>query len=190
MRDAESVIVRPAERSDLPSLERLIAWSIEGGWSNFETRRLIPGELEGVWASRRERYPWLVAEAGGEIVGAAWASPWKPKAGYEWTAEISVYVFPQHQGRGAARRLYSRLFSILRLQGYRVLIAGIAVPNEPSVALHESFGMSLVGTFRDMGFKMGAWRSVGYWEHRIDGTDPPPPIRPVAEALRMAASES
>jgi len=175
--------VRLMERRDLAGYARIINWSVRELSANFQTSEITPAEAERVWAGRRERHPTFVAEAGGEIAGASWASPWKPKEAYAWTAEVSVYVLPVFQGRGLARRLYERLFRTLEAQGYRTLLAGIVVPNEASVRLHESFGMKPAGVLTGAGFKMNAWRDVGYWVRRFGDDAPPGPIHTVESVL-------
>jgi len=177
----EDTTIRPLAEADLPGLAAILQWSITDGWANFETRDADPATLGETWRQRRETFPYYVADAAGTIAAAAWSSPWKAKPGYHWTAEVSVYVLPDHQGQGLARRLYERLFATLKGQGYRLLIAGVALPNEPSVKLHESFGMTKAAHFEKNGFKLGAWRDVGYWTLHLPGADPPPPVRPARE---------
>jgi len=183
---AEDTTIRPLAEADLPGFGTILQWSVTEGWANFETRDVVAEELGEVWRSRRETFPYYVAERraaarDGVVTGAAWASPWKAKPSYQWAAEVSVYVLPAHQGLGLARRLYERLFATLRGQGYRLLIAGVALPNEASVRLHESFGMRKVGVFEKNGYKLGAWRDVGYWALNLPGEDPPAPVRPARE---------
>lgn len=182
-KDSDRIVVRPLAEADIPAFAAILQWSVDDGWANFETRAIDPAELRETWASRRERFPYLAGELDGEIVAAAWSSPWKNKPGYAWAAEVSVYVLPGGQGRGLARALYERLFATLRAQGYRLLIAGVALPNEASVRLHESFGMTKAAHFEKNGFKMGAWRDVGYWTLHFDGDDPPAQVRDVSEAV-------
>jgi len=185
-KDSDEIAVRPAEAGDFEAFAGILRWSVEEGWANFQTVPSPASELREMWEmweSRRGLFPYFVGEVGGEVVGAAWSSPWKNKPGYAWTAEVSVYVLPAGQGRGLARGLYERLFATLKAQGYRLLIAGVALPNEPSVRLHESFGMVKAAHFEKNGFKMGAWRDVGYWTLHYEGDDPPAPVRDVSDAL-------
>ena len=124
-----------------------------------------PGEAE--LSARIERitrtHPWLVAEFGDELAGFAYAAPHRERAAYRWATEVTVYVAASHRRRGAARSLYGTLFELLRRQGLRIALAGITLPNEPSVKLHETLGFSEVGVYRNIGWKIGAWRDVGWW---------------------------
>ncbi len=109
-------------------------------------------------------YPWLVAERDGELAGFAYASRHRERASYRWAADVSVYVADGHHRRGVGRALYLTLFDLLRAQNLRMAVAGITVPNAASVALHESLGFNLVGIYRQVGYKLGAWQDVGWWQ--------------------------
>jgi phosphinothricin acetyltransferase len=135
--------------------------------------------------------PWLIAEetadarAGREVVSApadgdarapsdapeptallgyAYATPWRTRRGYRFSVEVTVYVAPAAHRRGVGRALYEALFARLAAAGYHAAMAGIALPNPASVALHEALGMHQVAHFRETGFKFGRWVDVGYWE--------------------------
>jgi phosphinothricin acetyltransferase len=118
--------------------------------------------------ARIERYAsthaWLVAELDGAVVGFAFGCPHRERAAYRWAADVSVYIDPGAHRRGVGRALYGELFEVLAGRGVQVLCAGIGLPNEASVALHESFGFVPVGIYRRIGFKLGAWRDVGWWQ--------------------------
>lgn len=119
-------------------------------------------------AARIERltstHAWLVAEDAGEILGYAYGCPHRERAAYRWATDVSVYVDPRHHRRGAGRALYEALFERLAERGYRMALAGIALPNDASVGLHEACGFKPVGVYRRIGFKHGAWWDVGWWQ--------------------------
>jgi len=108
--------------------------------------------------------PWLAACRDGVLVGYAYASKWRLRPAYRHAVETSVYVARDAHGRGAGRALYTALLARLRADGKHLAIAGIALPNEPSIALHESFGFEKAAHFKEVGFKFGAWRDVAYWQ--------------------------
>ena len=91
-------------------------------------------------------------------------------AGYRWTAEVGVYVRPGAQGSGVGSALYTQLLPLCRDRGLHTLVAGIALPNEPSVRLHERFGFSPAGVLPFVGYKQGRWIDVGYWVLHFPGT--------------------
>lgn len=111
--------------------------------------------------------PWLVAERAGVVVGFAYAAPWKERTAYRYSVECTVYLAPGLEGRGIGSALYSALFERLEQAGIHAVIAGIALPNERSVALHENFGMTKVAQFKEVGFKFGRWVDVGYWQGMV-----------------------
>lgn len=108
--------------------------------------------------------PYLVAEAAGEVLGYCYATPWKARAAYRYSVEVTVYLQPAAQGRGVGYALYQQLFSLLKAAGYHAALGGIVQPNPASVALHEKCGMKQVALLPDIGFKQGQWHSVGYWQ--------------------------
>lgn len=156
---------------------------VEGSAVSFEDGAPTAEQFTARIAEIARRHPWIVLEDDGAVAGYAYASQHHPRAAYRWAADVAVYVEPAWQGRGAGRRLYQALLELLRRQGMRSACAGIALPNEASVGLHRAFGFELVGTYRDIGWKAGAWRDVSWWQLRLaaaaDGGDPPPdPLGP------------
>ena len=118
-------------------------------------------------------YPFLVATEDDEVIGYAYASEYRARAAYRWSAEVSVYIHADHRGKGVGRELYRVLLDLMRKQGFRAAIAGITVPNQASIALHERCGFELVGVFKRIGFKLGEWRDVAFLELQLAGAEPP-----------------
>ena len=145
---------------------------------SFEARR--PSAQE--FATRIERtsriHPWLVAEDDDRLAGFAYGCPHRERAAYRWAAEVSVYVDPAQHRRGVGRGLYQRLFELLHAQGLYVLCAGITLPNPASVALHESLGFVPVGVYRAIGYKLGRWHDVGWWQLPLRPPAADPPAEP------------
>ena len=136
-------------------------------------------------------HAFLVAEDAGRIVGFAYAGVHRERMAYRWTCEVSVYLGPTHHGRGIGRALYENLFTLLEQQGYRVLLAGVTVPNPSSVGLHRSLGFEEVGVYRRIGWKAGDWRDVMWLARRLgpethESELPPPPGPPVRLAEPIA----
>jgi L-amino acid N-acyltransferase YncA len=152
---------------------------VEGSIVSFEERAPDAAEM----AARIERYSathaWLVAELGGEVVGYAYATAFNERPAYRWSAGVSVYVGEQGRGQGVGRALYEALFDRLRERGSRMACAGITLPNEASVGLHESLGFERIGVNPEIGWKDGAWRDVGWYQLELApaGEGPPPEPR-------------
>jgi phosphinothricin acetyltransferase len=123
----------------------------------------------------RDAHEWLVSERDGVVVGYAYGGVHRTRAAYNRTVEVSAYVDAGAQRSGVGRELYEELFRRLERRGFRLLVAGVTMPNEASVGLHESLGFERVGVFHDIGFKSGRWWDVGWWELDLGepGSKPP-----------------
>ena len=155
---------------------------------SFEVEVPSLEELRRRIAETATRMPWLVAIAGDALAGYAYASSHRTRAAYQWSVDVSVYVHPGHQRAGVGRALYAALLDLLALQGYSRAYAGITLPNPASVGLHEAMGFRPVGIYAGVGFKLGAWHDVGWWQRPL-GVPPahPLPPRPIAEIRDQSA---
>lgn len=156
--------LRPATLRDAPAIAALYAPFVRDTAISFEEVPPTADEMATRMAALLGRYPYLVAEVDGHLVGYAYASPHRARSAYRFAADVTVYVNQNAQARGFGRRLYAGLLSELRRDGLHRAYAGIALPNAPSVALHEAMGFAHIGTFREVGFKFGRWHDVGWWE--------------------------
>ena len=182
--------IRLATPEDAPAVLAIYAPIVENTWISFELEVPTREEIAGRIARALERAPWILAEEQGACLGYAYAVPFRARPAYSWSMEVSVYVHHDHQRRGVARALYEALFALLRRQGCQRLIAGIALPNDASVALHESFGFRPVGTFDRVGHKLGDWRAVGFWDLALcDLEEQPSELGSVEQALTEAATD-
>jgi phosphinothricin acetyltransferase len=125
-------------------------------------------------------HPWLIAEVDGRAVGFAYGSPHRERAAYRWAADTTVYLDGAHHRRGIGGAVYAQLFELLVAQGIHMACAGITLPNDASVGLHESLGFRPVGIYRNIGFKMGAWRDVGWWQRTLIAPFGDAPAEPIA----------
>lgn len=172
--------IRLATAGDLPAVCAIVNHYIATTAANFRTEPQRPEEWHEQWERGHRTHPWLVAEVAGEVAGISYAFPWKQRAAYDWTVECAVYLDAGHHGRGLGKALYRRLFTLLAEQGFHSVIAGVARPNPGSEALHRSLGFRHVGTFRETGYKKGAWRDVGYWQRMLsEDSGAPAPTGPV-----------
>ncbi len=164
---ADRYIFRLARPSDADGILAIYAPFVEGTSVSFEMS--VPTHVEMVRRIKRilRRWPWVVAELDGEIAGYVYASLHRERAGYQWSVDTSVYVHPNHRRIGLGKALYRCLFDLLVMQGYFGAFAGIALPNAGSVALHRSVGFRKVGVYNQVGFKLGAWRNVSWWQREL-----------------------
>lgn len=147
---------------------------------SFEEVPPTPAEFSARIRSTITSHPWLVLHEDGQLVGYAYAFPHHPRAAYRWAVTVAVYVAATHHRRGAGRALYDALLELLRRQGLYVAVAGITLPNDASVGLHRAVGFEPVGTYREIGWKAGAWRDVSWWQLALRPVDAG---RPPAEPL-------
>lgn len=157
--NTNSVAVRAATPHDVPCLAAIYAHHVRTGLASFEVEPPDEAEIARRLAEvRAQGLPYLVAEAGGRVVGYAYAAPYRSRPAYRYTLEDSVYVDRDCAGRGVGRRLLERLVSEAAACGFRQMIAVIGdSANRPSIALHEACGFARVGLQPAVGFKLGRW---------------------------------
>lgn len=163
------LLIRHADPDrDAAACAAIYAPSVTAGVASLEERAPEPREMAERIRIISRAFPWLVAElpAGG-VIGYAYASRHRDRASYRWSADVTVYISAEHHRRGAGRRLYTALFDLLARQGLYQACAGITLPNDASVGLHESLGFVPVGVYRDIAYKFGSWRSVGWWQKTL-----------------------
>lgn len=162
--------IRAVEFSDAAQIAELYNYYIETSIATFELEQIDGAEMEKrIRETLAGNYPYLVAEENSEILGYAYGHQFRARIAYRHTVEISVYIKNGFHGRGIASALYENLFREISRGDYHAVIAGISLPNEASVRLHEKFGMEKVAHFKEVGFKFGEWVDTGYWELIING---------------------
>jgi len=144
----------------------------------FETVPPGVGEMAERIAAAVRSHAWMVLEEEGRIVGYAYGGPFKSRAAYRWSCEVSVYLELGRRRTGAGRTLYEALFARLVDRGFRTALAGMTLPNEASVGLHRAMGFEPVGTYRRIGWKHDAWHDVA-WTQRPLARAADPPAEPV-----------
>jgi phosphinothricin acetyltransferase len=166
-------VIRLAEESDAEGVRSIYAPVVRDTAISFELEPPSLEEMRQRIRSLRDRLPWIVCAEGPEIRGYAYADRFRTRAAYQWSAEVTVYVSATWRRRGVGQALYTSLLEGLRILGYRSAFAGIALPNPPSVALHEALGFRPAGIFRAAGFKLGRWHDVGWWQLELQPLDQP-----------------
>ncbi len=156
--------IRPVNLDDAAQIAEIYNYYIKNTHQTFETEPLSADEMQERIAEIGEKYPYLVAEENGEIYGYALASQFKMRQAYEFSAEVSIYVKNEAKQKGIGTRLYEKLFEELKETDIHAIIAGISLPNDASIKFHEKLGFSKVARFREVGYKLGRWVDVGYWE--------------------------
>ena len=173
----DRMVVRHADpERDAAACAAIYAPYVTHGAISFEEHAPSAGQFAARIAGTSARYPWLVLERDdGAVAGYAYATRHHERAAYRWAVDVAVYVDRAHHRRGVGRTLYEALFELLCRQGLRMACAGVTLPNDASIALHRALGFEHVGTYREIGYKAGAWRDVSWWQRALaPGLDDPP----------------
>jgi L-amino acid N-acyltransferase YncA len=156
--------IRAATEPDVAGIAAVYDEQVRTGISTFDLEPPPASYWSHRLASEEPGDHLLVADDEGAIVGYAYSSRYRPRPGYRFTREASVYLGPQARGRGLGRRLYDELLPRVRADGMHVLLALVALPNPASVALHESCGFQHLGTMREVGSKFGRWIDTAWYQ--------------------------
>jgi len=163
--DREQMVqIRLARESDAEAIAAIYRLVVESTVISFETVPPDRDEIARRIIDTTRLYPWLVCELGDTVAGYAYATQHRVRAAYRWSVDTSVYIDSNHCRCGVGRGLYASLFKVLEVQGFFNAYAGITLPNAASVALHEAVGFKRLGVYERVGYKLGAWHDVGWWQ--------------------------
>jgi len=179
--------IRLARPSDAPMIAAIYRPAVLETAISFELEPPDDDEMARRIERILQRTPWLVLDHAGTVLGYAYASPHRERAAYQWAVDVSAYVAAEARRCGVARALYTSLLAALPLQGFRRAYAGIALPNAASVGLHTAVGFTPVGVYHNVGFKLGRWHDVAWFERSLGGEDAPGVIRPLPTIARDPA---
>lgn len=170
--------LRLATPADASGILCIYAPYIENTSFTFETEVPSVEAFSERIRNYMHKWPWVVVEENSVIAGYAYASGYRERVAYQWSVECSVYIHDDFHRKGLARILYGALFAILSKQGFRNVYAVINLPNEKSVALHESMGFTYFATYEQVGYKLGQWKNVGWWRLILNefSQEPAPPL--------------
>lgn len=172
-------MIRLATPTDAVAMLAIYAPYIRNTSITFETGVPAVADFANRIRSYLEHWPWLVYEKDGQIVGYAYASRYRERVAYQWSVECSAYVHDDYLRSGIANALYTALFAILKKQGFTTVYAVINLPNERSVAFHEHMGFIYFATYAKVGYKLGNWKDVGWWQLQLNEylQEPPVPVK-------------
>jgi phosphinothricin acetyltransferase len=179
------ISIRAATPDDAEAIAAIYAAYVTGSTISFEEQPPDAAAMAERMSAHDGFYPWLVAtgtdplgETGpGTILGYAYAGPFRSRAAYRFSVETTIYLAGAAHGQGAGRLLYEALIVTLRAQGFAQAIGVIALPNGPSISLHEAVGFRRAGVIRSIGYKQGQWIDIGLWQCALAHT-PMPPAEP------------
>jgi L-amino acid N-acyltransferase YncA len=160
--------IRVADAADAAACASIYAHYVRTTAITFETDPPSVDEMMRRIAKAQEHHEWLVLEEHGAVVGYAYAGTFNPRAAYQWSCEVSVYLDVDRRGAGAGSALYAELLARLARRGFRRAIAGVTQPNAASARLHEKFGFEPVGIYRNIGWKFDSWHDVAWSQLDLD----------------------
>jgi phosphinothricin acetyltransferase len=159
-----SAEIRRASPADAAAVAAIYNWYVANTVITFELDPVPAAEMARRIETVLTAHEWLALESGNELLGYAYAGRYHARAAYGYTAESTIYLRHGLEGRGLGTTLYAELVRRIFGLGYRSLIGGIALPNEPSVRLHEKLGFEKVSHLRRVGRKFERWIDVGHWQ--------------------------
>ena len=166
-------MIRPVSPDDSAAICGIYNYYIENSSCTFEEKTVQTGEMEDRIRKISGQYPYIVSEdSSGEINAFAYINTWKERSAFRFSAEISVYVKESCRGRGLGLELMESLLIEISKTNIHSIVAGIVLPNDSSIALHEKFGFRKIGQFDEIGLKFNKWHDVGYWELILHGSCP------------------
>ena len=160
-------MIRYANSSDAVAIASIYNHYVTATTITFEEQIVDAQEMARRILTVGEQLPWFVFEHEGQLLGYAYATPWRIRSAYRFSVESTVYVARECVGRGIGRQLYRALIDELRRRQLQVVIGGIALPNDASVALHARLGFENVALFKRVGRKFDRWIDVGYWQLQL-----------------------
>jgi L-amino acid N-acyltransferase YncA len=182
--DGSTASIRLATGRDAEQIAAIYAPNVTDTIISFELEPPTAEEMRRRIEVTLQRYPWLVCERQGQVLGYAYAGAHGSRAAYQWSVDVSVYVHGGARRRRVGRAVYASLFAALELQGFYNIYAGATLPNPASIGLHESVGFKRVGVYRGVGYKLGAWHDVVWWHlplrEKVADPDPPTHLPSVA----------
>ncbi len=175
--DELPVHVRDARAEDFPAIQAIYAYYVTRTAASFEEEAPSVEEMLRRWRESTARgLPYLVADVDGEVLGYAYAGPWRTRSAYRYTIEDSIYVAPLTVRRGIGSALLGTLVNRCALLGYRQMIAVIGdSANVSSIGLHRSLGFRQEGILRGVGLKFGRWVDVVIMHRPLGPAEAPPP---------------
>ena len=166
-----NMLVRTATPDDGVDIAYIYNYYIATSHATFEVDPVDADEIKlRLERAQEQGYPFLVAECNDEVVGYAYGHEYRVRPAYRQSIEVSVYVRPGQDGKQIGSALYEQLLADIKAAHFHAVIAGISLPNDASIALHEKYGFRKVAHFREVGRKFDRWIDVGYWELVLDET--------------------
>jgi phosphinothricin acetyltransferase len=171
--------IRLATTNDAEGILAIYAPYISNTSFTFETEIPSADDFKKRISDYLTNWPWLVCEIDGVIAGYAYGGKHRERTAYQWCVESSIYIHDDFQKQKIGKALYKTLIEIFKRQGYRNVYAVINLPNDKSVRFHENCGFKYFATYENVGYKLGRWKNVGWWQLILNkyNIEPEPPVK-------------
>lgn len=180
--DVSKAIIRNYRHGDAPGMQEVLKPYIETTAINFEYECPALNDFQKKIDEQAQRYPCLVLESEGTIIGYAYASEFRTKRAYAWCTESTIYLSKMASGHSLGKLLYQTLLEALMQMGFTRVYGGVTLPNPASCRLHESLGFDICANFEDIGYKFGKWHSIVFYSKQLNTHHSGTPPLSVAEA--------
>lgn len=169
--------IRLINETDAKAASDIYKYYVENTIISFEYEPPTPEEYIQRIKTNTEKYPWLVCLIDDRVIGFAYGSTHRYRTAYQWSPESTIYLAPDFHSKGIGRILYETLFSLLKIQGYYNVFAGVALPNEKSICFHQAMGFEEIGVFKNVGYKHGKWHHTHWFQltlnaHKLNPATP------------------
>ena len=157
-------MIRTINLEDASAIAAIYNYYIKETVVTFEEDLINEAEVKNRIEKVTQKFPWIVFEKDGEILGYAYANTWRERIAYRFSVEVSVYLNHEIRGKGIGQQLYSHLLETLKKEGYQQILGGITLPNSESEKFHEKFGFKKASHYKKVGFKFDQWHDVGFYQ--------------------------
>ena len=161
-------MIRSLKEEDISQILSWYNWYIRNSEATFETEELSYEEFAQRVHMITKTYPWLILEEEGKPVGYAYLASFIPRAAYEWTCDLAIYLDPKERGKGYGHQLMKAAIETAEKAGYVNMVSIITKGNTASEKLHEAHGFEKMGEFDESGYKFGKWLGVTYYIRRLN----------------------
>lgn len=157
-------MIRLVRISDAKDIVDIYNYYILNTNITFEEEEVTIKEMEDRIREKIKSHPWIVYEEDNKVIGYAYLSQWHNRSAYKFSSESSIYLDINSRGKKIGIKLYEELLRVAKEYNIHTIVAGITIPNDASIGIHEKLGFEKIAEFKEIGFKDNQWLNVGYWQ--------------------------
>lgn len=163
-----SIVFHPYASTDAKEIAQIYAHYVENSVVTFDLKAPDKDQMHKKLSNIAQMgYPLLIARMGEEIIGFAYASPYRERPAYRFTCENAIYLSPDHLGKGYGSKLLKELLAQSKAFGFKQMVAIITMGTDASIALHKKYGFKILGEFPDLGYKFDRWHGIIHMQKKL-----------------------